>query len=106
MKVRMRPMREWLITSRLALRRMRFLACGVFAIENPRVSCSSMKKRRQAKRLRRHAGSPTHRGRRGQPSALATRAVKGRAATLDDALDQTAAAAWLPFAILDGEPLG
>jgi len=32
MKVRMRLIREWLMVSRLALRRMRFLACGVFAI--------------------------------------------------------------------------
>jgi hypothetical protein len=28
----MRLIREWLITVRVALRRMRFLACGVFAI--------------------------------------------------------------------------
>jgi hypothetical protein len=32
MKVRIRLIREWLIVSRVALRRMRFLACGVFAI--------------------------------------------------------------------------
>jgi hypothetical protein len=32
MKVRMRLTREWLIVLRVALRRMRFLACGVFAI--------------------------------------------------------------------------
>jgi hypothetical protein len=31
MKVRMRLTREWLIVARVALRRMRFLACGVFA---------------------------------------------------------------------------
>jgi hypothetical protein len=28
----MRLIREWLISARFALRRMRFLACGVFAI--------------------------------------------------------------------------
>jgi hypothetical protein len=32
MKDRMRLIREWLIVARVALRRMRFLACGVFAI--------------------------------------------------------------------------
>ena len=32
MKDRMRLTREWLIVSRVAFRRMRFLACGVFAI--------------------------------------------------------------------------
>src|SRR4051794_167242 len=32
MKVRMRLTREWLIVWRVALRRMRFLACGVFAM--------------------------------------------------------------------------
>jgi hypothetical protein len=32
MKVRIRLTREWLIVWRVALRRMRFLACGVFAI--------------------------------------------------------------------------
>src|SRR6185503_8149018 len=32
MKVRMRLTREWLMVARVALRRMRFLACGVFAI--------------------------------------------------------------------------
>mgnify|MGYP007022536709 CR=1 FL=1 len=31
-KVRMRPMRLPLISARRSLRRMRFLACGVFAI--------------------------------------------------------------------------
>jgi hypothetical protein len=34
MKVRMRLIREWLIVARFALRRMRFLACGVFAISS------------------------------------------------------------------------
>ena len=33
-KVRMRLIREWLIVARLALRRMRFLACGVFAMNS------------------------------------------------------------------------
>jgi hypothetical protein len=35
MKVRMRLTRAPLIAARLALRRMRFLACGVFAIDGP-----------------------------------------------------------------------
>jgi hypothetical protein len=37
MKVRMRLIREWLMVSRLALRRMRFLACGVFAMKSSSV---------------------------------------------------------------------
>jgi hypothetical protein len=32
MKLRIRLIREWLMSERFALRRMRFLACGVFAI--------------------------------------------------------------------------
>jgi hypothetical protein len=34
MKLRTRLIREWLMVSRLALRRIRFLACGVFAMNS------------------------------------------------------------------------
>ena len=34
MKVRIRLIREWLVDSRRALRRIRFLACGVFAMKS------------------------------------------------------------------------
>jgi hypothetical protein len=40
MKLRMRLIREWLMVVRFALRRIRFLACGVFAILESSLSCA------------------------------------------------------------------
>src|SRR5690348_4891464 len=99
MKVRMRLIREWLISARLALRRMRFLACGVFAI----LSSSSMKNgaaRRLAPKWRLPYPLTPRR------STLAPRAIEGRAAALDHAPNGAAARAWLPLPVIDREALG
>jgi hypothetical protein len=62
MKVRMRLIREWLMVARFVLRRMRFLACGVFAI----LSSSSMKNGAAQKGSHRSGGSPTRNALQGQ----------------------------------------
>src|SRR6478672_5830200 len=105
MKVRMRLTREWLIVSRRSFRRMRFLACGVFAMK-VLVYLGSMKKRREAKWPRRHGGSHMIRGREGQLLALACGAKERRTAALNDAPDLAPAIARLPFAVVHSEPLG
>src|SRR4051812_19721996 len=70
MKVRMRLIREWLMVSRLALRRMRFLACGVFAMKSPRVPSGQNEKAAQkAKRPRRRGRFLPDRAHSGHPNA-------------------------------------
>jgi len=57
MKVRMRLIREWLMVDRVALRRIRFLACGVFAM-NFLVSRSLNEKAAQKPNGRADVGVP------------------------------------------------
>src|SRR6476659_3694041 len=102
MKVRMRLTREWLIVWRLAFRRMRFLACGVFAI----VFLVLNEKRRGPLGSHRSAAAPTRNSPQGQRrSVLALGAIEGRATTLDDPAHGPAAAARFSFAVVYGECL-
>src|SRR6185503_8746627 len=106
MKVRMRPTRAPLISARLALRRMRFLACGVFAIgKSPRVCQVKRKAARAHGPHRRRAPLPA-RAIRVNQSALAARTIKGRAAALDDSFHNSSAHTGLSFPVIDGEGLG
>src|SRR3954447_12556188 len=104
MKVRMRLMREWLITVRFAFRRMRFLACGVFAMKVPRVLWCPKRARINEKAAQSQTAAPTRafpyseRGRR-STSVLAPWAVKGGAPALDDSPDRAAAGARLSFPV-------
>src|SRR4051794_33932457 len=95
----MRLTRLRLIVARRSLRRMRFFACGVFAIFE--VPLNAQEKRARSRGRTRSAPPLREAVGKGNPAALAAGTEKGRAARVVSPANHRAAAATFPFAPID-----